>query len=437
VTRRHFVLLLPLLALFLTLMLAVPQRGDDEATYITLAHRITHGYYTTGDNQALLDANPSSPDLWFGPGLPLVLAPLVAVHAPMWLLRSTGPVFLFLAVLVFYLLVGLRCSPRTALVAAYALGLYVPVWTLLPNVHSETLAVLLLVLSSYGLARYLQERRLRDFALATVPLAWLALTRVEFGWVLTIVLVLALVWWAARREAAAGRVVAVYATALVLCVPWLAYTHSKTHGYFVWGNSGALSLYWMSSPYASDLGDWHQANQVFSDPRLRAHRSFFRRLEGLTLARQNAKIEHQALRNIAHHPVKYAKNVAANLSRILFNTPYSFTQENLKTLVYALPNSLVLGAMVLSLVVFLRRRSLPAEALAFLLLGAVALGLHVLLSAYPRMLVPEIPIILWFAALAVQQSGLLRAPVVLAPTAREGQASEPQLRATTNSAADG
>src|SRR5437762_2308779 len=99
-TRRHFGLLLPLLAMFLALMLLAPPHPDDEASYITLAKRLTHGYYVTGDNRALLDANPSSPDLWFGPGLPVMLAPLVAVESPKWVLRSTGPVLLFLTVLL-------------------------------------------------------------------------------------------------------------------------------------------------------------------------------------------------------------------------------------------------------------------------------------------------------------------------------------------------
>ena len=407
-TRRHFALLLPLLALYFGLMLLVPPHEDDETSYITLAKRITHGYYVTGDNRALLDANPSSPDLWFGPGLPIILTPLVALDSPNWALRSTGPVLLFLAVLLFYALLRIRAGPRTALAGAYALGLYVPFSTLLPNVHSETLAIFLLVATLYGVARYVIERRLRWFAFTAVALAWLALTRVAFGWVITIVLVLLLAWWVIRRRSLAGRLALVYAAALLLCVPWLSYTYSKTHRIFVWGNSGSLSLYWMSSPYSGDLGDWHQANQVFTDPRLRAHRSFFRRLEGLTLAQQNAKIERQALRNIAHHPAKYAENVAANVSRMLFNTPYSFTGKSPKILLYGIPNVLLLAAVAFSIAVFARRRELlPPEAAPFLLLGAVAVALHALLSAYPRMLMPEVPIVLWFTALAAEMTGLI------------------------------
>ena len=68
------------------------------------------------------------------------------------------------------------------------------------------------------------------------------------------------------------------------------------------GKLGSLSLYWMTSPYEGDLGDWHQAHLVFSDPALRPHREFFDSLRGLTLAEQNAEIEREALRNIADHP---------------------------------------------------------------------------------------------------------------------------------------
>ena len=53
-----------------------------------------------GDDDALLDADPSSPDLWFGPGLPLALTPLAALDAPIEVFRLSGPVFLFGAMLL-------------------------------------------------------------------------------------------------------------------------------------------------------------------------------------------------------------------------------------------------------------------------------------------------------------------------------------------------
>jgi hypothetical protein len=217
------------------------------------------------------------------------------------------------------------------------------------------------------------------------------------------------VWWLVRRSRATGRAAAVFALALALCLPWLAYTYSKTDRLFVWGNSGSLSLYWMTSPHEGDLGDWHQAHLVFTDPDLRPHREFFESLRGLDLAEQNAEIEREALTNIADNPGAYAENVVANVSRMLFNSPYSRTRQQTNDVFYALPNALLLGAAVLLAIVLVpRRRTLPPEAGVFALLAATAFGLHALVSAYPRMLAPIVPLVVWLTVLALVESGLLR-----------------------------
>lgn len=408
-TRRELALLLPLLALYLAAWAFFPARPDDEASYVVLAERLTEGYYVTGDDDAILDADPASPDLWFGPGLPALLVPLVAVDAPLSVLRLTSVVVLFAAVLLFFVLARERWGPRTGVVGAYALGLYVPFLGLLSNLHSEVLAVLCVVVGMLGLARFVERRGLGWLVLGSVGLAGLALTRVAYGWVLSVALVLLLGWWLVRRSRSSGRAAAVLALALALCIPWLAYTHAKTDRLFVWGNSGSLSLYWMASPHEGDLGDWHQAHLVFSDPALGPHREFFEGLRGLTLAEQNAEIEREARRNIVDHPGKYAENVAANVSRMLFNAPYSRTLQQTDDLFYALPNAILLGAFVLCLLVLVpRRRALPPEAGVFALLAATAFAVHALVSAYPRMLAPIVPLLVWLTVLALVEAGILR-----------------------------
>jgi 4-amino-4-deoxy-L-arabinose transferase-like glycosyltransferase len=315
---------------------------------------------------------------------------------------------LFAAVLLMYVLARERWGTRVGLVAAYALGLYVPFLGLLSNLHSEVLAVLFVLVGMLGLARFLERGGIPWLLVGGAGLAGLALTRVAYGWVLTVALLVLAVWWLAARSRWAGRAAAVVALSLALCLPWLAYTHAKTDRLFVWGNSGSLSLYWMTSPYEGDLGDWHQAHLVFSDPALRPHREFFDSLRGLTLAEQNAEIEREALRNIAGHPAAYAENVVANVSRMLFNTPYSRTLEQTNDVFYALPNAILLGAALFSALVLLpRRRTLPAEAGVYALLAATAFGLHALVSAYPRMLAPIVPLLVWLTVLAAVEIGLL------------------------------
>lgn len=407
-TRRELALLLPLLALYVAAWAFFPERPDDEASYVVLAERLVDGFYVTGDDDAILDADPASPDLWFGPGLPALLAPLVAVGAPLEVLRLTSALVLFGAVVLLYVLARDRWGSRVGLAAGYGLGLYLPFLGLLSNVHSEVLAVLSVVVGMLGLSRFLQRGGYMWLALGGVGFAGLALTRVAYGWVLTITLVVLVVWWLTRRSRSSGRAAAVVALALALCLPWLAYTYAKTERVLVWGNSGSLSLYWMTSPHEGDLGDWHQAHLVFTDPALRPHRDFFESLRGLRLAEQNAEIEREALRNITEQPAAYAENIAANVSRMFFNSPYSRTAQQTNDLFYALPNALLLGAVALTVFLLVpRRRALPPETGAFVVLALAAFGLHALVSAYPRMLAPIIPLVVWLVVLALVEAGLM------------------------------
>jgi hypothetical protein len=164
----------------------------------------------------------------------------------------------------------------------------------------------------------------------------------------------------------------------------------------------------MASPYEGDRGDWHQAHLVFSDAALEPHRAFFASLRGRSLAEQNAEIEREAFRNIRDHPWRYTENVVVNVSRMLVNAPYSRTAWKANDLFYAVPNLLLLAAAVLAAVILVpRRRELPPETAPFAVLAAVAFGLHALVAAYPRMLAPIVPLIVWLAVLALVESGVL------------------------------
>ncbi|HZO49363.1 MAG TPA: glycosyltransferase family 39 protein [Gaiellaceae bacterium] len=392
--------LLPLLVLLVVVTFVFPDRQDDEAGYLELARNITHGHYVTGRPDALLDADPSYPDLWFGPGLPLLLAAPVALGLPLGLIRLVGPLALFGALALVFRLLQRYLSRRAALAWTYALGVYLPFYTLLPNLHSEPLAILFAVAALAALARVAEGDARRWQLLGGAALAGLALTRVDYGWVVTVAAIVFLAWWALSRRREALRLALTCAVALVLCLPWLAYTYAKTDRAFQWGNSGSLSLYWMSSPYSGDLGDWQQASAVFTDPHLARHRPFFETLRGLPLGEQNARLERRALSNIVHHPVAYAENVAANVSRLLFDTPYSYAPQRLSALYFALPNALVLAVALLAAAVAVRIGSQLVPLVPPLaVLVAVAFGLHALVAAYPRMLTPIVPMVVMLAAL--------------------------------------
>ena len=129
-------------------------------------------------------------------------------------------------------------------------------------IRVEPLATLCFTLAAFFMVRSFRGGQ-RDHVWAGVALAALALSRVEYGYVLLAALLLSGVWLlVSRRAPMARRSVTALLVALLLCTPWLLYTYSLTSRPFYWGNSGGLSLYWMSAP--ENLGDYHP-NQVL-DP---------------------------------------------------------------------------------------------------------------------------------------------------------------------------
>ncbi len=382
---RHRLLLCGFALIFIAATLAERHQQSDEGSYIRIAYDLVGRSH----------ASSAVPNLWFGPGLPVLLAPLALVHAPLEMMRLLGPLLLLCAVLLFYELMQLYVDRRAAFVASTALGLYLPFYVLLPSLHSETAAVLLVVLFMFALTRDVRERRARYLMLGAFALAGLALTRVVFGWILLAGLAVWLVAWLISRDQRSSRIVAVHALALVLCLPWLAHTYSVTHKVFYWSSSGGLSLYWMASPSAGQLGDWHGRNEVFSNPGLAQDRPEFTKLRGLGQAEADDVLRHDALHLIREHPVHYARNLANNLSRIWFNLPYSFTPEHVGVLVYIVPDALLLAGLLASgAVLWVTRRNLPFELRSFLVLLVLGVAIQTLLSAYQRMLTPLVPVII-------------------------------------------
>jgi 4-amino-4-deoxy-L-arabinose transferase-like glycosyltransferase len=398
VRARPWLLLIPALFVFAAVPLAVPYSDnlyDDEGAYVGLGKLLASGNLLTG-RDTMVGGGNAPPNLWFGPGLPAVLAVLVKLHAPLDGLRLVGPIALFAALIMFYALLRLFVPVRAALLGAAAFIAYLPFYTVIAFVHAEPLAVLFVTLLLYATVRYDREGRGRWLALGACSFAALAVTRVAYGWVMTAVLVVAVITSLARRDARSRRLALVPALALVLCIPWLAYTYSVTRHPLYWGSSGAMSLYWMSSPAGRDVGDWHGANDVFSDPNLAPHRPYFRSLIGLDLNAQNRSLEHHAFDNVGNHPFKFAENVADNISRMWLNLPYSFKSARLTSLGYALPNLLVLFGLVAAAVKSVRRPTgRPGFTAAWMgLFALAAFGLHSVFSAYPRMLIPIVPVAL-------------------------------------------
>jgi hypothetical protein len=372
---------------------------SDEQVFLGYANRLTEGDYA-------LEGGLDVELLWFGPGLPLLLAPLVEVGLSVELMRVVGPLLLALALVAFHRLLRGYVDAVPALVGTACLGLYFPLYRLLPRLYTEPLAILLFVLAMLTGARGVRDGDRSSLVLSGLCLGGLALTRVEYGTVVAIALAvcvaaLLLPSW----RATARRAVAIFALALAICVPWLVYTYDVTDELFYWGNSGGLSLYWIAPNAPEDLGEPHPVYQVFADPDLAHHRPFFRSIEHLGPVEHDKALRREATDRIGDDPLGYGTRLAANFSRLWFRAPLSYESVGPKTLFYAVPGALLLAALLLAGWRLLRRRArLPRELAPFLLVAAGGFGVHVLAAGYPRSIAPLVPVMVLVIVLAHARS---------------------------------
>jgi Dolichyl-phosphate-mannose-protein mannosyltransferase len=380
---RWGLLALALLYVAIVVRLAPPELTGDEQNYLQLASNLTHGYFSP----------PGEVQLWYGPGYPALLAPFVALQVPVLGLRLLNVAIAIAAVWLTYGVARHYVRTRWAVAAAAYVAIYVPMLELLPRLLTEWVAATLLIGWAYCFSRLHQARRADPWlAGGAAALALLALTKALFGYVILAGLIASAVIWLISRTAAVRRWIAMYALALLLCVPYLGYTYLLTGNLFYWGSQGGLSLYWMATPYSGELGDWHSFEQTDADPRLNdAHRVFFEQVERLPEPVRDAALRQQALTNIAAHPTKYLENWLANLGRLVLDVPYSFASPGRAALVNGLFHLALLGVVVAALAA--RKRPTPA-ALGILLLFAIAFGGSSLVSAYVRQFAILAPLLL-------------------------------------------
>jgi 4-amino-4-deoxy-L-arabinose transferase-like glycosyltransferase len=386
--------LAPLFVLLLVVSLVSGHSGrpSDEAAYLSYARALSHGHYATVD-----DAMPEL-YLWRGPGLPLLLAPLVKAGASVVVMRLWCLAFFMGAVVLAFHALTPLASRSVALGGAYATGLFVPFWLVIGHIYTESVAIFFVLGALCLWVRASARDRPAGLLIGTgVLLGCLTLLRPEYGYVLTAGLIAGLMLALLRsRRPAASRIIAVCAAGLVVCLPWLAYTHSKTGKWYYWSNAGGLSLYWMASLDSHDLGDPHTYAAVFSDGDLSSSRSYFEHLVTLSPVDQNVSLERTAKHQIIHHPLRYVRNVAANLSRMVVDFPFTYTFSLLHVLFYMLANGVLLIFLIRSFRYVKRWRRFSAVALAPLIFAALSFVAHVPVASYPRYWFPIVPILIWF-----------------------------------------
>ena len=198
--------------------------------------------------------------------------------------------------------------------------------------------------------------------------------------------------------------------ALIITLPYLMYTKSITGRNFYWGNSGGMSLYWMSTPVASEYGDWNDAKfRAYCDydttvpcnaPLFaKNHQADYDAIYQLDGVARDDAFKQKAIENITVHPLKYFQNILANTSRLFFAIPNSYQTLRSQNVFRIIPNVFVFCGFIYCMIFSIRiRKQLTPPLYLMLLMLFAYLGATLLVSAQQRQLYVVLPLIMiWFA----------------------------------------
>lgn len=373
--------LIPILLIYLAVTMAVGDKKleKDEIRYAAYANNLSEGFYT----------NHEDPYLWNGPGYPLVLTPFAKFGIAWKWARILNSFFLFSAVCIVYVILKQYTNPKMSLLASWVFGLYLPMWTEMPQLYTESLSIFLVAAFSLFFIRYFKNKLKSDMMLAGLFCGYLILTKVIFAYVALFGLVFALIWSLKKRQAL--KIAVIYLIAFACTVPYLLYTHHLTGKLFYWTNAGGTTLYCMANPNLKEYGDW---KAIFSTMGPEKHPEIHKQLQGLSYVEQDELLKQKALQMIREDPKAYFHNYLCNLGRLWFNYPFSYKQQRPHTLVYTVPNSLLFSGLLMSVLIFWRqRKKVPIEISALIVFSLLFLGGSSLIYACGRRLFPVIPIL--------------------------------------------
>ncbi len=384
----------------------------DESRFVRFAENLLHGFYSPA---------PPNIDLLSGPGYPFILAPLVGLHLPKVYIVILNAIMHYLSIVFLFKGLIQLVSFRKTLIVSLFWACYYVAYQNMGRIAYEPLSMLLAsififcIISAFnneagkGTKKYVY--------LSGFILGYLALTKVIFGPIIVVLLMIGGLLWIINRKVVNFRKLALISViAFATFAPYLVYTYSLTGRAFYWG-TGADNIYWMSNPNEGEYGDWKgtlDQNPVENgnynipgagDTLIARHKKNYDQIFALSGLERDDAYSRIAVENIKAHPGKYAQNIFYNIGRLLFHYPYSYAIQRPKSLFVMPMNGIILTFMLICLIPTLwnwRRISFPIRVLFFVAL--LYLGASSLVSSETRMFTLIVPVLLAWFAYIIQQT---------------------------------
>ena len=381
----------------------------DEGRYYMYAQNLLQGFYS-----------PPPPDiyLWNGPGYPLFLMPFVFLKASLIVITLANAFLQYLSVVFLFKSILKITNFRKALLFglfwAFSFGAY----HYMHSILTESLTFVLISLFVYFVVYAFRSEKKIYIYLSGFILGYIALTKIIFGYVIIILLLgSALLWIMNRKKIDYKKSVLISTLALITVMPYLIYTQSLTGRFFYWGNSGGMSLYWMSTPHEGEYGDWNGEHFLANNPNISVsgHEAFLSKhhqeemneiLKYKGVNRDDA-FKRFAMKNIKQHPKKYLKNIFSNMNRMFFDFPNTYSFQYPSRLVWY--SGILFTLMLFSFVLTIVNWRQIDYSIRFLFMVSFAyLGGSMLLSADFRLFSTVIPVLLIWVAYILHQFVLVK-----------------------------
>lgn len=384
--------LVPFLVLYLTICFVFAPHDFvlDEKRYISYAHDLLRGFYSFPAPNI---------SLWSGRGYSAVIVPFVFLKLPLMAIRLLNGFLLYFSLIIIYKCINIYTTRKSALIFTIILGLYFPVFEKLPLTETECFTWFLITSICYLFVKSLREEKVNWelIILCGFTIAYLAMTKIIFGYVILGMLIFSILMLVfTKLRLVAKKSTYIFSIAMIFCLPYLIYTYSLTKKIFYWSDSGSMSLYDMSVPFANDSGDWKDYSQMQENPN---YKPFADSLLKLSSSEKDSVYRTRAIKNIKRYPKKYLLNCVANLGRLLFSYPFTNMQEDVKTYYTIIPNMFVAVFIVITLGLSLfNYKKVPDELFLLLIFILIYLAGSTLVSAFRRMFYITMPFwILFFA----------------------------------------
>ena len=419
ISQDPYLLFLPFLIIFIAIILIFKTNGlnGDEGRYFRCARNLLMGFYS-----------PPAPDIYLpnGPGYPIFLVPFLVLRLPMVSITIMNAVFYYFSIILIYKTLQQFVSINVTLIISFFWACNLNAYQFLQWALPETLSILLISLIVFSIVKVFDTNNSSNtkkyLFLSGLLIGYLVLTKVIFGYVLLFMLTgSGLLWIFNRKSINHRKGVIILLIALATNAPYLVYTYHLTGKMFYWSSFGGNNLYWMTTPFKGEYGDWiyfkgiandsiSSTNQLLSNKKsiISNHKKYFDEINKYKGVAQDDAYKRIAVNNIKSHPLKFVQNCFCNIGRMFFNFPYSCESQSPRTLLRLPFNGILVVLFLYCLCpTFINWRKINYPLRFLLFFALIYFCGSILGSADIRMVTVITPILLFWIAFILNKTMII------------------------------